>query len=226
MTDSMWRERTNKVRKRDSNAMPKLPEKKKTVLLFFAEKDEANAYEVSEKCSLQYSTAHSSVKALEKDGLLRLKLEKINEKGVPTKVYGLTTKGAYWSIYSVSTWHEKILFAEKWQRLLKPNVVEWLKFIETLSDTRIEETLNTQIGLSVSYSDLDFFIDVIDDFFFAMVILPEMIIFHETYSKVMQRIQSYPRIKEILLKNLEEQIAWSKEDIEKQIRIKAEFEKF
>ncbi len=210
---------------RHGNTVSELSDRKKTALLFFAEKGEANIYKLSEECKMRYSTGHSSVKALEKEGFVRLKSEKKNEKGVTAKVYGLTTKGLYRCIYAMSTWHKKILIAEKWQSLLKPNVLEWMKFIETLNDSNIEKTINEQIGSFLSYcNDAGFFIDVVDESFFD-AFLAAMIDFDETYNKVMHEIGSYPRIKERLLRNLEEDITWREEDVKKYRMMKARLEK-
>jgi len=221
----MRRDSIKNMMERYSKALPELPDRKKKVLLFFAEKGEANIYKVSEDCDMRYSTAHSSVKALEKEGFVRLKSEEINEKGVTAKVYGLTTKGLHRSIYAMSTWHEKIVIAEKWQSLLNPNVLEWMKFIEVLKDPNVEKMVSDQIGSFLSCcNDAGFFIDVVDESFFDAV-LATMIDFDETNSKVMRKIGSYPRIKERLLKLLEEDIAWRQEDVKRYSMIKAGFEK-
>ena len=125
----------------------------------------------------------------------------------------------------MSTWHERILVAEKHQDLLKPNVLEWMKFIETLNDPNIEEIVNQQIGSFFSWDDPDFFIEAIDDFFFDTLIMTEMISSRETFGKIMREICNHPHIKEKLLKNLEEYIEWCEEDLEKHRVMKAEFEK-
>ena len=213
------------MKRRNINNVPELPDKKKTVLLFFANKGEANAYEVSEACGLEYSTAHSSVKALEKEGALQLKSEKINEKGVTAKEYGLTTKGVHRCLCAKLTWHEKVVIVEKRQSLLKPNVLEWMKFIEALNDSNIEEMVSSNIGSFLKVcKDMGYFIDVIDESSFDAV-LATMIDFDETYAKVMRIIGSFPRLKERLLKVLGEDIVWREEDLNRYRRIKAEFEK-
>ena len=213
------------MKRKNVNTVQELPDRKKTVLLFFAGKDEANSYEVSQGCEFMYSTAHSSVKALEKEGAIQLRSQKINEKGVIAKGYALTTKGVHRCLCAKLTWHEKVVIVDKWQRLLKPNVSEWMKFIEALNDPSIEEMVSSNIGgfLKVS-TDMGFFIDVIDESSFD-AILVTMIDSNETYTKVMSVIGRFPRLKERLLKLFEEEIAWREEDLNKHRRIKAEFEK-
>lgn len=221
----MQREGLKKMKRRNVSTISELPDRKKTVLLFFADKDQANAYEVSESCGLEYSTAHSSVKALEKEGALQLKSQEINEKGVIAKAYALTTKGVHRCLCAKLTWHEKVVIVDKWQRLLNPNVSEWMKFIEALNDSNIEEMVSSNIGgfLKVS-TDMGYFIDVIDESSFD-AILVTMIDFDGTYAKVMRVIGSFPRLKERLLKLLEEEIALREEDLNRHRKIKAEFEK-
>lgn len=224
-SDSMWYDSIKSKPKIHSNTQPELAEMKEKVLLYIAENGETNIYRIGEHCKIGYSTAHGSIKALEQQGLVQLMSARKNEKGVIAKSYGLTAKGLYYAIYKQSPWHEKIRVAEKSKDLLKPNVLEWLNFIETINDAHIEEAINNQISATLSYSDPLYFIDVIDDFFFATIIIPEMIIYHESYCKIMKIIQCYPRIKSILLKDLEEQIAWAKEDLRKQSIMQEEFEK-
>ena len=107
----------------------------------------------------------------------------------------------------------------------KPNVLEWMKFIEALNDSNIEEMVSSNIGgfLKVS-KDMGYFIDVIDESSFDAVLVT-MIDFDETYAKVMRIIGSFPRIKARLLKLLEQDIAWRAEDLEKKRAMKARFEK-
>ena len=215
---------TKKVKK-ESNAVPELANRKKTVLLFLARTGNVNIYQISEDCGLRYSTAHSSVKSLEKEGLVRLYSAVKNEKGVTATLYGLTTKGLHRSIFDLPTWHEKTLIAEKWESLLNPNVLEWMRFIEALGDSKAEEMVNSQIGSFLNYSnDLGFFVDVIDDLFFD-AILATMIDFVDSYTTVMQTLTSFPRIKERLPRLLEEDIKWQEEDLERRKKIKAEIEK-
>ena len=207
------------------NIVPELPDKKKTVLLFFADKGKANAYEISEGCGLEYSTAHSSVKALEKEGALHLKSEKINEKGVTAKEYALTTKGVHRCLCAKLTWHEKVAIVEKWQSILNPNVLEWMKFIEAVNDSNVEEMVSSNISLYLSgCNDIGYFIDVIDESSFDAV-LATMIDLN-MYSKIMQIIGNFPRIKDRLLKLLEEDISWREEDLKRYRMIKAELAKF
>jgi len=222
---STMRDSIKKMAKQQSNIVPKLADRKKTVLRFVARMGEANIYQISEECKIRYSTAHSSVESLKKEGLLQLKSKILNKKGVPATFYGLTPKGLHRSIFDLPTWHEKIVIAEKWQDLLNPNVIEWMKFIEALNDQKTQEMVNTDIGSFLCCSDdLGFFVDVINDIFFD-ALLATMIEFNETYSKVMRTIGSFPRLKERLLKLLEQDIAWREEDLEKHRMMKAEFEK-
>jgi hypothetical protein len=212
-------------KRKNSADIKKLPEKKKAVLLFFTEKNEANAYEVAEALDLQYSTSHSSIQALKKDGLLLLNSTRKNEKGVMAKSYRLSSKGVYYSIYLKPTWREKIVVAEKWTDFIKPHFVDWLTFIGALSDPQIEKTINTQIGFSLSVDDVGFFLDVFDDFFFTLQMVPEMVIFPETRTKIIELAKSYPRIKNELLNGLKEQNKWAEEDLEKQIKIQQDLER-
>lgn len=224
-SDSMRHDNIKKKLKKESNAVPELANRKKTVLLFIAKTGNVNIYQISEDCNLRYSTAHSSVKSLEKEGLVRLESAIKNEKGVPATLYGLTTKGLHRSIFDLPTWHEKTLIAEKWQTLLNPNVIEWMKFIEALNDPKTEEMVNSQIGSFLNCSDdLDFFVDVIDDPFFD-ALLATMIDFDGSYTAVMQTLVNFPRIKQRLPRLLEEDIKWQEEDLERRRRIKAEIEK-
>ena len=213
------------MKQRNIYSIPELPEKKKKVLLFFADKGEANAYEVSGACKLQYSTTHSSVKALEKEGALRFRSEEINEKGVVAKTYEITTEGVHRCLCADLLWHEKVEIVEKQQNLLMPNVSEWMKFIESLNDPNTEEMVSSNIGgfLKVC-KDQGYFIDCLDDSFFDAVLVT-MISFDETYTKAMSVIGSFPRLKEKLLKLIEDDIVWRQEYCKKYIRIKAEIEK-
>jgi predicted transcriptional regulator len=214
-----------KMKRRNIYSIPELPDKKKTVLLFFADKGEANTYEVSEACNLEYSTAHSSVKALEKESSLRLKSEKLNEKGVTAKTYEITTKGVHRCLCAKLPWHEKVIIVEKRQSLLMPTVLEWMKLIEALDDSNIEEMVSSNISgfLKVS-EDMGHFLDVIDESSFDAVLVT-MIDFDGTYAKVMRVIGSFPRLKERLLKLLEQDISWREEDLQRYRRIKAELER-
>jgi DNA-binding PadR family transcriptional regulator len=213
------------MKRRNVYSLPELPDKKKMVLLFFADRGEANAYEVSEACRLEYSTAYSSVKALEKEASLTLKSEKLNEKRVIAKTYEITTKGVHRCLCAKLPWHEKVVIVEKRQSLLKPNVLEWMKFIEVLDDSNIEEMVSSNISgfLKVS-EDMGYFLDVIDESSFDAVLVT-MIDFDGTYAKVMRIIDSFPRLKARLLRLLRDDIAWREKDLDRYRQIKAELEK-
>jgi hypothetical protein len=160
------------MKQRNIYSIPELPDKQKKVLLFFANIGEANTYEVSAACELQYSTAHSSVKALEKEGTLQFKSEEINKKGVVAKNYAITTAGVHRCLCASLPWHDKVEIVEKQQNLLNPNVLEWMKFLEALDDQNTEEMVSSNIGgfLQVS-KDMGYFVDSIDDSFFDAVVV-------------------------------------------------------
>ena len=146
-SDSMMYDSIKRKQKLSSNTQTELPVMKKKVLLCFAENDEMNIYKVAKLCGIGYSTAHSSIKSLEKEGFVQLKSEKINEKGVTAKEYGLTTKGVHRCLCAKLSWHEKVVIVEKQQSLLKPNVLEGMKFIEALNDSHIEELVSSNISI-------------------------------------------------------------------------------
>lgn len=222
---SMRPDSIKKMMKIQSDTVPELANRKKTVLLFFAKNGKANIYRIEKECKIRYSTAHSSIKSLEKEGLVQLKSKEINKKGVPATIYGLTTKGLHRAIFELPIWQEKIAVAEKWQRLLNPNVVEWMKFIEALNDPRTEEMVNSQIGGFLNCSDdLGFFVDAIDDLYFD-ALLATMIDFDDSYKIVMEKIASFPRILKRLPKLIKEDMAWREEDLKRYRRIKEELEK-
>ena len=100
-----------------------------------------------------------------------------------------------------------------------------MKFIEALNDSNIEELVSSNIsGFLRASKDMGYFIDVIDESSFD-ALLATMIDFNETDAKVMRIIGNFPRIKERLLKLLEQDITWLEEDLEKKRTMKARFEK-
>jgi hypothetical protein len=228
---SLKRVSIKKIVKEQSNVAPQLADRMKKVLLFLAKNGEASPYKLQEKCkigeneNMRYSTAHRSIKALELEGLVRLKSETRNAKGAPTTTYALTTKGLHQAIYDLPSWQEKIVVAEKWQSLLNPNVIEWMKFIEALNDQKTEELVNTEIGSFLCCSDdLGFFVDVIDDPFFD-ALLSTMVIFDESYYRILDKLEFFPRIKDRLLKLLEQDIMQYEDDLRRYQKIKSELQK-
>jgi len=218
-----------------SNTPIELPVMKERVLLSFAENGEMNIYQISKLCEMGYSTAHSSIKALEKDDLVQLVSTKENEKGVIAKSYDLTVKGVYQAITAKSPWREKIAVAEKRKELLGQNFLDWMKFIRALDDAEIEENVNTQIGYSITgysaptflqlrYSSPHIYDDSIDDVLFDVTILTRMTTQKDVLGKVLNAVENYPAIKNKLQKLVEEQIRWEKDDLNKLETIKAELE--
>jgi predicted transcriptional regulator len=223
--------------KPSGNTQIELPAMKEKALLRFAECGELNIYQISKDCKMGYSTAHSSIKALEKDGLLRLKSASKNEKGVIAKSYDLTAKGVYQAIVAKSSWSEKIKIAERRKKLLGQNFLDWMKFIQDLNSADIEKQVIAQIGYCVSdsltpsllelrYSSPHRYFDSVDDSLFDLTILTEMITQKDIRENILNVSEKYPSIKNKLQKLIEEQIQWDKDDLEKLEMIKAEFERF
>ena len=221
--------------KPSNNTQIALPVKKERVLLCFAENGEMNTYQISKLCEIGYSTAHSSIKALEKDDLVQLASIKTNEKGVIAKSYDLTVKGVYQAITTKSPWREKIAIAEKRKELLGQNFLDWMKFIQALNDAEIEENVNTQLGYSITGYSAPTFLQLrynsphiydysIDDILFDVTILTRMTTQKDVLDKVLTSVENYPAIKNKLQKLIEEQIQWEKEDLNKLETIKAELE--
>ena len=73
ISDSMLYDSINRKQKPSFNTQIELPAMKEKVLLRFAECGELNIYQISKDCKIGYSTAHSSIKVLEKDGFVRLR---------------------------------------------------------------------------------------------------------------------------------------------------------
>lgn len=234
-SDSMMYDSIKRKQKWSSNTPIELPVMKERVLLSFAENGEMNIYQISKLCEMGYSTAHSSIKALEKDDLVQLVSTKENEKGVIAKSYDLTVKGVYQAITAKSPWREKIAVAEKRKELLGQNFLDWMKFIRALDDAEIEENVNTQIGYSITgysaptflqlrYSSPHIYDDSIDDVLFDVTILTRMTTQKDVLGKVLNAVENYPAIKNKLQKLVEEQIRWEKDDLNKLETIKAELE--
>lgn len=219
---STKRQTLRKIKRRRINKLPELPDKKKAVLLFFANNEAANAYRVSEACGFEYSTAHSSIKALSKEGFLQLADVKINEKGVTAKEYKITARGIHRCLCINTPWHDKVLIVKKWQRKLNPNVSEWMEFIEALNDPRTEEMFSSNVSIFLSGSmDLGYFLDVIDESSFDALLVVS-VDFPSTHEKVMSVIGRFPRIRERLLKLIEEDNKWRKEDFEQHTNLLSE----
>lgn len=151
-SDSMRRDSIKNMMERYTNTLAELPDRKKKVLLFFAEKGEANSYKVSEDCKMQYSTTHSSVKALEKEGFVRLKSEKINEKGVTAKVYTLTLKGLC-KAFTVSDalWLKIDVIIDRWSGLL-PVLTKFSVFKKHGLEAFFKKSLKTDSSL-IAFSE-------------------------------------------------------------------------
>ena len=65
-SDSMLYDSMKRKQKLTINTKTELSEMKEKVLFCFAENGEMNIYKVGKRCGIGYSTAHSSIKALEK----------------------------------------------------------------------------------------------------------------------------------------------------------------
>jgi predicted transcriptional regulator len=235
-SDSMLYDSIKKQHKPYNHTQNELPAMKEKVLLCFAENGEMNIYQISQLCEIGYSTAHSSIKALERKRLVRLKSASKNEKGVIAKSYDLTAKGIYQAIVAKSSWNEKTAIAEKRKKLLGQNFLDWLKFIQDLNDKGIEKQVNTQIGycigdystpslLELRYSSPYRYDDSVDDSLFDLTILTKIITQNNVLGNILNVIEKYPSIKKKLQKLIEEQIQWDKDDLKKLEMIKAEFEK-
>ena len=225
----------NRKQKPSFNTQIELSAMKEKVLLRFAECGELNIYQISKDCKIGYSTAHSSIKVLEKDGFVRLRSARKNEKGVIAKSYDLTAKGVYQAIFAKSSWSEKIKIAEKRKNLLGQNFLDWMKFIQELNNGDVEKQVITQIGYCVSdnstpsllelrYSSPYRYFDSVDDSLFDLTILTKMITEKDIRENILNVIEKYPSIKNKLQKLIEEQIQWDKDDLKKLEMIKAEFE--
>jgi predicted transcriptional regulator len=219
-----------------SNTPIERPPMKAKVLLCFAKNGELNIYQISKLCDMGYSTAHSSIKTLEKDDLVQLVSTKENEKGVIAKSYDLTVKGVYQAITAKSPWREKIAIAEKRKELLGQNFLDWMKFIRALNDADIEKDVNSNIGYSITgysaptflqlrYGSPRIYNDSIDDVLFDVTILTRMTTQKDVLDKVLNAVEKYPAIKNKLQKLVEEQIRWEKDELNKLETIKAVFEK-
>jgi len=68
------------------------------VLCFLACEGPANIYQIAKGIGIAYSVAHNSVKDLENQGFIKLEQKKLGQKGVMTKIYGLTLKGLLMAI--------------------------------------------------------------------------------------------------------------------------------
>lgn len=219
------------VRNKDNN-VPQLAPKKKEILHYIAQNGKSNIYSISEKCGITYSTAHVSIQALQKEGFIRLESRTKNVKKALTTIYSLTAKGVYQTIFDLPTWKEKIVIVEKWQYLLNPYVLEWMKFIGDLNDDKIEEQVNSQIGYDLTFKPTGSFrglifdfgpIDTIDETFFEATV-SAMTIFPNSQTKVLSIIDRYPRIKKILLTLLNEDIKFREDDLTNYRRLKSQFE--
>lgn len=204
--------------------LPEIPEKKKQVLLCLAWNGKNNIYAISKKCKMGYSTTHASIKVLQKEGLVKLEALRKNEKMVSATEYSLTTKGVERVLIELPNWDEKIAIVEKWQRILNPNALEWMKFIGVLNDKKAKEIINAHITGSLQCSeDLGFFTAAIDEPFFDATI-STMIVLPESEENLRSKIDTFPRIKKRLLKMLNEDIAWREEDLKRYKLIKYRLE--
>ena len=234
-SDSMLYDSMKRKQKLTINTKTELSEMKEKVLFCFAENGEMNIYKVGKRCGIGYSTAHSSIKALEKEGLVRLTSARKNEKGVIAKSYDLTVKGVYQAIVAKSSWNEKVAIAEKRKQLLRQNFLDWMKFIQDLNNADIEKEVNTQIGYSIRSCSAPTLLelryrqpyidDSIDDILFDLTILSRMTIQENVLSNVLNVIEKHPSIKNKLQKQIEEQIRSYEDDLKKLAIIKAKFEK-
>jgi predicted transcriptional regulator len=233
-SDSMSYDSIKRKQKLRSNTLD-LPAIKQKVLLYIAENGETNIYQIGEQCQIGYSTAHSSIKALEKQGLVQLRSERKNEKGVIAKSYVLTINGLYQSIYAKHYWHEKILIAEKRKDLVGKSFLEWMKLIQSLNNSEIEHEANTQIGyyanenLKPSLLELQasniFLMDDFSDTLFDLIILTAMITNNNVLCDVLKIIESYPSIKSKLKRQNQIYMEGLKRDMKRLEIIKASFEK-
>jgi hypothetical protein len=219
------------VRNKDNN-IPQLAPKKKIILHYIAQNGKSNIYSISEDCEITYSTAHVSIQSLQKEGFVRLESRTKNVKKALTTIYGLTAKGVYQTIFDLPTWKEKIIIVEKWQHLLNPHVLEWMKFIGDLNDKKTEEQVNSQIGYDLTFKPTGSFIglafdfgpiDIIDETFFEATV-STMMIFPNSAAKILSIIGNYPRIKKILLVLLNEDIKFREDDLKNYRRLRSQFD--
>jgi hypothetical protein len=68
-------------------------DRREEVLSFLAKEGPANTYQIKKGLEIRYSVAHESVRALKEGRLIKLKGERLGEKGVKTQVYELTFRG-------------------------------------------------------------------------------------------------------------------------------------
>jgi len=100
---------------KSSNNIPGLSTRRTEVLKFLAGEGPLNVYQIQQKLGLpSYSTAHGAVKALEKDGLLKMQSLEETEKGVTAKVYGLTFAGLAFALTSEDVWTDLEKVVEFW----------------------------------------------------------------------------------------------------------------
>ncbi len=219
------------VRNKDNN-VPQLAPKKKEILHYIAQTGNSNIYSISEECEITYSTTHVSIQSLQTEGFIRLKSRTKNVKRALTTIYGLTAKGIYQTIFDLPTWKEKIVIVEKWQHLLNPHVLEWMKFIGDLNDKKTEEQVNSQIGYNLTFKPTGSFmglafdfgpIDIIDETFFEATI-SAMMIFPHSAATILSIVGNYPRIKKILLALLNEDIKFREDDLENYRQLKSRIE--
>jgi hypothetical protein len=234
-SDSMTYDSIKRKQKLHSYAPLDLAAMKEKVLLLIAENGETNIYQVGEQCQIGYSTAHSSIKALEKQGLIKLRSAHKNAKGVIAKSYGVTTKGIYQSIYAKSIWLEKVTLAEKNKSLVGNSFLEWMKFIQLLNNSEIEHEVNTQIGYyandnsNPSLLELQagntFLMNEFSDALFDLIILTAMITNNVVLSDILKIIEKYTTIKNKLKRQIKIYEHGLKSDIKRLETITACFEK-
>lgn len=121
--------RTN-LKENERNKIPGLSTRRSQVLFFIAENGPANIYQIKRKLNLpSYSTAHGSIKALEKEGLIQMQQEKQTEKGVHAKVYELNFFGLVYSLLYEDSWTNLEKIVNKWEAIAPFSLKQYSYFV-------------------------------------------------------------------------------------------------
>jgi len=120
---------------------PRPSPRRSEVLLYIVERGPTNTYRISEGLGIRYSTAHNAVKALEKQGFIRLELEEETEKGVTAKIYTPTLGGLCAALTLGNLWSRVDDVAEKWGNLDPLLLGKWKYMVSVASREEAIEAL-------------------------------------------------------------------------------------